>query len=55
MNIDYKIIYEEGFQSGNVFNNLYWLNYPKETNEDDKIKARIYVDGCISKMKEKYV
>jgi len=45
--------YNEGYKAKSVLDNPYWLNYPNEADDDEKIKARRWVDGWVQQIIDK--
>jgi hypothetical protein len=48
-----KLAYEQGLVAKSIFDNPYWVNWPKPSKlgEADEIAARKWVDGWFSKVR----
>jgi len=45
--------FEDGYKANSIYQNPYWLNYPKQTIDEEVIKARQLVDGYVHQIIDK--
>lgn len=40
--------YEEGMAAKSILDNPYWRDWPKPSDRDDELNARLFVDGYVA-------
>lgn len=44
--------FSEGNKAKSIFDNPYWICYPKDSTDIDESKARWWVDGYVEKLRK---
>ena len=44
--------YEEGMEAKSILDNPYWREWPKPSDKNDELKARLFVDGYVAALRE---